>query len=71
MRVSPGCVNLMGPVVEGTTVPNGAKVPGTPFQLDPIRAAWNIGTMIRCAPLALLAVSMLTVYAQLARFQRL
>lgn len=42
-----GCAAQMGPVVEGTTVPNGAKVPGTNYQLDPIRAAWNIGTMIR------------------------
>jgi len=41
------CANLMGPVVEGTTVPNGARVPGTPYQLDPIRAAFNIGTAIR------------------------
>jgi hypothetical protein len=37
----------MGPVVEGTTVPNGTKVPGTPFQVDPIRGAFNIGTQIR------------------------
>lgn len=41
------CKNLIGPVVEGTVVPNGARVPGTPYQLDPIRAAFNIGTMIR------------------------
>jgi len=41
------CKNLIGPVVEGTIVPNGARVPGTPYQLDPIRAAFNIGTMIR------------------------
>ena len=43
----PACTKLMGPVVPGTVVPNGAKVPGTPFQLDPIQAAFNIGTMIR------------------------
>ena len=43
----PACRKLMGPVVPGTTVPNGAKVPGTPYQLDPIQAAFNIGTMIR------------------------
>lgn len=41
------CARLMGPVVEGTVVPNGTKVPGTNFQLDPIRGAFNIGTMIR------------------------
>src|ERR1700753_4289103 len=43
----PACTKLMGPVVPGTIVPNGAKVPGTPFQLDPIQAAFNIGAMIR------------------------
>ncbi|MEO8159381.1 MAG: bifunctional 2-methylcitrate dehydratase/aconitate hydratase [Betaproteobacteria bacterium] len=43
----PACTKLLGPVVPGTVVPNGAKVPGTAFQLDPIQAAFNIGTMIR------------------------
>jgi len=43
----PACTKLLGPVVPGTVVPNGAKVPGTQFQLDPIQAAFNIGTMIR------------------------
>ena len=43
----PACTKLMGPVVRGTVVPNGARVPGTQFQLDPIQAAFNIGTMIR------------------------
>jgi len=43
----PACTKLLGPVVPGTTVPNGAKVPGTSFQLDPILAAFNIGAMIR------------------------
>lgn len=43
----PACTKLLGPVVEGTVVPNGAKVPGTPYQLDPILAAFNIGAMIR------------------------
>jgi 2-methylcitrate dehydratase len=41
------CTKLLGPVVEGTSVPNGAKVYGTPYQLDPIKAAFNIGAMIR------------------------
>ena len=58
------CARLMGPVVEGTIVPNGmlrilfplhaltaflagTKIPGTNYQLDPIRGAFNIGTMIR------------------------
>lgn len=43
----PACTKLLGPVVPGTVVPNGAKVPGTQHQLDPIQAAFNIGTMIR------------------------
>jgi 2-methylcitrate dehydratase len=43
----PACTKLLGPVVPGTIVPNGARVPGTPFQLDPIQAAFNIGAMIR------------------------
>jgi 2-methylcitrate dehydratase len=41
------CTKLLGPVVPGTIVPNGAKVPGTNYQLDPINAAFNIGAMIR------------------------
>ncbi|OBU02657.1 bifunctional 2-methylcitrate dehydratase/aconitate hydratase [Morganella psychrotolerans] len=43
----PACKKMLGPVVPGTLVPNGAKVPGTQFQLDPIQAAFNIGAMIR------------------------
>src|SRR5690606_32616992 len=43
----PACTKLLGPVVRGTIVPHGAKVPGTSYQLDPIHAAFNIGTMIR------------------------
>jgi 2-methylcitrate dehydratase len=43
----PACTKLLGPIVPGTVVPNGAKVPGTPYQLDPVTAAFNIGAMIR------------------------
>ena len=43
----PACTKLMGPIVPGTVVPHGAKVPGTQFQLDPVHAAFNIGCMIR------------------------
>ncbi len=43
----PACTKLLGPVVPGTIVPNGAKVPGTGYQLDPVHAAFNIGAMIR------------------------
>jgi 2-methylcitrate dehydratase len=43
----PACTKLLGPIAPGTIVPNGARVPGTPFQLDPVAAAFNIGCMIR------------------------
>lgn len=43
----PACTKLLGPIVPGTVVPNGAKVPGTAYQLDPVQAAFNIGAMIR------------------------
>ena len=43
----PACTKLLGPIVPGTVVPNGARVPGTRFQLDPVQAAFNIGAMIR------------------------
>lgn len=41
------CTKLLGPVVPGATLPGGARVPGTDYELDPIQAAFNIGTMIR------------------------
>jgi 2-methylcitrate dehydratase len=43
----PACTKLLGPLVPGTLVPNGAKVPGTRLQLDPVEAAFNIGAMVR------------------------
>ncbi|MBI3850155.1 MAG: 2-methylcitrate dehydratase [Verrucomicrobia bacterium] len=43
----PACTKLLGPVVLGTIVPNGARVPGTNYVLDPVTAAFNIGTLIR------------------------
>src|SRR6266851_2654151 len=43
----PACVKLLGPVVPGTNVPNGSRVPGTRFELDPVTAAFNIGCAIR------------------------
>lgn len=43
----PECTKLLGPIVSGTVVPHGARVPGTQFQLDPVQAAFNIGTIIR------------------------
>ncbi|EXJ80202.1 2-methylcitrate dehydratase [Capronia coronata CBS 617.96] len=43
----PQCTAILGPVVDGITVPNGTRVPGTPYQLDPVNGAFNIGAMIR------------------------
>ena len=43
----PACTKLLGPIVPGTVVPNGARIPGTSYQLDPVHAAFNIGAMIR------------------------
>lgn len=43
----PACTKLLGPVVKGTTVPYGTKVPGTQFQLDPVQGAFNIGALVR------------------------
>ncbi|AGA34978.1 2-methylcitrate dehydratase [Thioalkalivibrio nitratireducens DSM 14787] len=43
----PECTRHLGPVVPGTVVPNGARVPGTQFQLDPIQAAFDLGAMVR------------------------
>ena len=43
----PACTKLLGPIVPGTIVPNGARVPGTSYQLDPIKAAFDIGAIIR------------------------
>jgi 2-methylcitrate dehydratase len=43
----PACTKLLGPIVPGTVVPNGARVPGTGYELDPVQAAFNIGAMIR------------------------
>src|SRR5438132_8630704 len=41
------CTKLLGPIVPAPIVPQGAKVPGTRYQLDPVQAAFNIGAMIR------------------------
>ena len=43
----PECTKHLGPIVEGTVVPNGARVPGTQFRMDPVKAAWDIGCIIR------------------------
>lgn len=43
----PECTKHLGPIVPGTVVPNGVRVPGTQHELDPVQAAFNIGCMIR------------------------
>ncbi|QWK95681.1 bifunctional 2-methylcitrate dehydratase/aconitate hydratase [Plesiomonas shigelloides] len=43
----PECTKHLGPLVEGTSVRHGARVPGTSHELDPVTAAFNIGCMIR------------------------
>ena len=43
----PEATKHLGPIIPGTIVPNGAKVPGTSFQLDPVKAAWDIGALVR------------------------
>lgn len=43
----PACTKLLGPIVPGTVVTHGARVPGTGFQLDPVKAAFDFGAMVR------------------------
>ncbi len=43
----PACTKLLGPVVPGATLPGGARVPGTSYELEPVQAAFNIGAMNR------------------------
>ncbi len=43
----PECTKHLGPIVEGTVVPFGSRIPGTSLRLDPVKAAWDIGCIIR------------------------
>jgi 2-methylcitrate dehydratase len=43
----PACTKLLGPEVDGTVVPNGSRVPGTRYMLDPVKAAFDTGAAIR------------------------
>jgi 2-methylcitrate dehydratase len=43
----PACTKLLGPVVPGTTITNGARVPGTSYELDPVQGAFNLGAIVR------------------------
>jgi 2-methylcitrate dehydratase len=41
------CARLLGPIVPGTVVPGGSRVPATSFELDPVKAAFDTGALIR------------------------
>src|ERR1700736_1672807 len=43
----PACTKLLGPIVPGLGSSGGSRVQGTSYELDPVRAAFNIGAMIR------------------------
>ena len=43
----PACTRLLGPVVPGADMPDGVRVPGTGYRLEPVQAAFNIGAMVR------------------------
>ncbi|MCZ6885956.1 MAG: 2-methylcitrate dehydratase, partial [Alphaproteobacteria bacterium] len=43
----PACTRLLGPMVEGLSVPHGVRVPGTNYELDPVKGAFDIGCMVR------------------------
>ncbi|MGI9245404.1 MAG: MmgE/PrpD family protein, partial [Steroidobacteraceae bacterium] len=43
----PACTRLLGPIVPGATMARGARVPGTSYELDPVKAAFDIGTLMR------------------------
>ncbi|MEE9142070.1 MAG: bifunctional 2-methylcitrate dehydratase/aconitate hydratase [Gammaproteobacteria bacterium] len=43
----PACTKLLGPTVPGATMPGGARVPGTSYELEPVMAAFNIGALVR------------------------
>ena len=43
----PACQKVLGPVVPGVQIANGVPIPGTEYCLDPVQAAFNIGTLIR------------------------
>lgn len=46
-QAHPDCARLLGPVVPGATLANGARVPGTRYRLEPVKAAFDISTAIR------------------------
>ena len=47
LHTSPECTDIIGPFVPGTIVPHGFRLPGTGHELDPLKGAFDLGTMIR------------------------
>jgi hypothetical protein len=47
VKTSSECKTLLGPFIPDTQVRNGFRLPGTSFVLDPVKGAWDMGTMIR------------------------
>ena len=43
----PECTKHLGPECADQITPHGARVPGTSYRLDPIKAAFDIGCMVR------------------------
>ena len=43
----PQCRKMLGPVVPGAEMPGACRVPGTNIELDPVKAAFDIGALIR------------------------
>ena len=43
----PACTKMLGPIVKDTKVPFGVRVPGTDYELDPVKGAFDIGCIVR------------------------
>ena len=43
----PQCRKMLGPLVPGASLPGGCRVPGTHYELDPVKAAFDIGAIVR------------------------
>ena len=43
----PACTKMLGPIVKDSKVPFGVRVPGTDYELDPVKGAFDIGCIVR------------------------
>ena len=43
----PQCRKMLGPIVPGASMQGGCRVPGTGVELDPVKAAFDIGAIVR------------------------